>query len=60
MMDNKKLFSNPRWTQNPGPVNTGKKFKITKDMKSWSEEESKKWKETVKKLEKERKGNTTL
>lgn len=45
-----KPFSNPRWNQNPGAVATGKTFELTEETKKWSEEQDKKWKETLKKL----------
>lgn len=47
---NYKLFSSHRWNQNPGAVPTGKTFELTEETKKWSEEQDKKWKETLKKL----------
>lgn len=36
-MENKKLFQDKRWTQNPGGVVTGKS-EVTEEDKKWAEE----------------------
>lgn len=49
-----KLFSNPRWNQNPGAKVIATNVKLTEEQKKWAEEQDKKWKEDLKKLKEKR------
>ncbi len=49
-----KLFSNPRWNQNPGAKVIATNVKLTEEQKKWAEEQAKKWKEDLKKLKAKR------
>ena len=57
MSDNsskKKLFTNPRWTQDPGAVPTGEHYPLTEEEKKWVKEQDEKWKKMLPKLKAQR------
>lgn len=49
-----KLFSNPRWNQDPGAKVIAKNVKLTEEQKKWADEQAKKWEEDLKKLKEKR------
>lgn len=51
----KKLFSSPRWHQDPGAVRTGIKKKLTEEEKEIVKREQLEWKEELKRLKINRK-----
>lgn len=53
--ENTKLFSHPRWNEDPGAVPTGETFELTEETKKWVEEQDEKWKKTIEKLKSQRK-----
>ena len=57
MNKKEKPFSNPRWSQDPGLVPTGKKRELTEEEKKLAEELGKEWQVELEELKKKKEKN---